>query len=268
MTALMKLGLAVSLVFLLVRPAHAEGTFSDHYDRAQALIEGDQYSEALKELEAAYAIRQLPRLLRDLALAHRRLGNAKEALSYDRRFLTADASLDQPTRAMVEAEIAELVRLSGEAPPVAAPAIDRLQLAGPDARFITLPVHYEMRINRGLVSGGITLLTTGYAAALLTGSTFLALASDYDGDSQGSLKAASGTLLIPVLGPFISSLVYRQAYWSLPWTLVDGAAQVAGLAMIIAGARSKHKVAVYGERISFAPYTNGLGGGLIASGKF
>jgi hypothetical protein len=59
--------------------------------------------------------------------------------------------------------------------------------------------------------------------------------------------------------------------------MVDGAAQIAGLALIIAGARNRHKVPVYGEgkyrpvygqNFQINPYAGGSGGGLTISGKF
>ena len=53
--------LLIALITVAGGRAWAEETFSDHYDRAVALAQNDQHSEALKELQAAYAIRQLRR---------------------------------------------------------------------------------------------------------------------------------------------------------------------------------------------------------------
>jgi hypothetical protein len=75
-------------------------------------------------------------------------------------------------------------------------------------------------------------------------------------------------LLIPILGPFVSAGVYRDAAWSLPWAFVDGATQVAGLAMLIAGVKDRHKVPVLVAGVKIAPYASPAGGGLVASGRF
>jgi hypothetical protein len=239
----------------------AVDTVEQHEARAQGLMQAERYQEALAELEAAYHLRQSPRLLRELAVAHRLLGHAREALDLDRRYLAAESSIDPATRASVMREIAELRSLIE-------PAVPNLALP---PNVTLAPIHWELRTNRGLVGGGISLLATGYAAAFISGITFAIVGSgEYSssgGDPNGSLSAAGGTLLIPVLGPFIASAVYRQTYWSLPWTLVDGVAQVAGLAMIIQGARHKHKVPVLGK-VDLMPYGGSNGGGLMVSGRF
>jgi hypothetical protein len=77
-------------------------------------------------------------------------------------------------------------------------------------------------------------------------------------------------LLIPIAGPFISGLMMPSVYWTVPWILVDGAAQVAGLAMAIVGATHKKRVAVIGmdDRLRITPYATADGGGISAIGRF
>jgi hypothetical protein len=240
----------------------AVDTVEQHEARAQALMQAERYQEALAELEAAYQLRQSPRLLRELAVAHRRLGHSREALDLNQRYLAADQSVDQATRASVMREVAELRALCEPAP-----AVGMTNLP-PNVSLV--PVHFEERHNRGLIAGGVTLLATGYAAAFITGSIFAAIGSNdsgYNSSSDGSLAAGGGTLLIPVLGPFISAFTFREVAWSVPWALIDGTAQVAGLAMIIAGARQKHKVPVFGK-VDILPYGGANGGGLMVSGRF
>jgi hypothetical protein len=263
--------------------ARAQDLFAQHCDRAIALAENDQYVEALKELEAAYQIKQPPSLLYSLGKTHRRLGNAKEALSYYERFLTAETNLIPAMKRDVDREIAELRVILGIEPPMLAPgpraSSDPYEDEQPGARrappravapgamMPPLQVHYEVRKDRGLIAGGITLLATGYFAAVLTGSLELGTngCSDFCG---GPSSAASGTLLIPILGPFISGFIFLNWVWTAPWILLDGAGQVAGLAMIIAGARAKIKVPIYGERFNVRPFALLGGGGVIVSGRF
>ena len=73
--------------------------------------------------------------------------------------------------------------------------------------------------NRGLIAGGATLMSLGYIAAIVAGSVVIE-------DNQATVfgrdtsleRASGGVLFIPVLGPFVSSLVYREPIWSLNWS--------------------------------------------------
>jgi hypothetical protein len=262
------------IALALALPARADDDFTQHCDRASALSQNDQYTEALKELEAAYAIKQPPSLLYSLARVHRRLGNASAALGYYERFLTAESDPNPEMKAQVEAEIVQLRHILGRdtPPPPVAPPPPRFEARpalenpyGNDVRM--MPVRYETHRDRGLIGGGAALLAAGYAGAVITGSLFLSFnCTDCSNNSVNT--ASAGVLLIPVLGPVLSGLIQLSAAWSLPWILVDGAAQVAGLAMIIVGARSVTKVPVYGDRLRVAPFALAGGGGLIVGGRF
>jgi hypothetical protein len=203
-----------------------------------------------------------PKLLLELGRVERKLGHCKEALSYYQRYLVADPQLDDATRLVVLKEIAELQPL------VARDEAPRLNLEPPR----TISMHYETHHDRGLIAGGVTLLGTAYAGAFITGSIILDendrnSMNGYTSSNPTPNSAAAGTLLIPVLGPIVSAFCYLHPSWSLPWLMVDGAAQVGGLAMIIVGARIKRKVPVL-DRLNFAPYGTADGGGMRISGKF
>lgn len=260
---------ALTLVLLLVSPALAQDAFSDHYGRAVQLSEADQHLEALKAFEAAWAVRQLPKLLLMIARTHQRLGHAREALDHYQRYLVAERTIEPELRAEIDRDMAHLrtiVEPARPAPPTPPAPGPRLGLGGTDGVHL-VPVRYVLRADRGLIGGGAALLASGYVAATIAGSLFLTI-GDSSNDSSGSLSTAGGVLLIPVLGPFISAFIYRNPTWALNWTLVDGAAQVAGLAMIIAGARSKHKVPVFSEKLKMLPYASSQGGGLTVTGRF
>jgi hypothetical protein len=127
-----------------------------------------------------------------------------------------------------------------------------------------------MRPNRGMMSAGLTLLLTSYAAAFFSGVTFAVLGNGpYNNNSSGSLAAGGGVLIIPIVGPFVSGMVFRELAWALPWALVDGAIQVTGLALTIAGAKQKKKVAVLAsDRVRLSPWASSDGGGFTLSGRF
>jgi hypothetical protein len=245
---------ALCLMLLTAPRARADGDgFTEHYDRALQLIAADRYDQALVELNVAYSIRQLPKLLRQIAAAHRRLGHVQEAIAYDQRYLVAETDATAPERIEAHREIVELTPMAQAlAPPPGA--------AAPAPGVMYAPVHYESRRNRGMIAGGASLLATSYTAALVSGAVFLAFSSN----SNSDFRTASGLLMVPLLGPFISSITYREVAWSVPWSVVDGTAQGAGLALLIAGAMSKRRVTVLGEHLQIVP----TGTGVLATGSF
>jgi hypothetical protein len=233
---MLRFALVAGLLFF-VGMARADDSFGTHVERALTLSQNDQYALALKELEAAYAIKQPPSLLYSLGLAHRRLGHAKEALDYYLRFLAAESDPSPEMREQVEREVRELRKL-------VAPGDTRVLPLEP--AFATEPIRTETKHDRGLIAVGVALLASGYAGAVIVGSLFLPQRGEPGG-------AAAGTLLIPVVGPVVSGFLYLSAPWSLPWMLVDAAAQAAGLALIIVGVRASHKAPAY-TRAWLTPY--------------
>lgn len=134
----------------------------------------------------------------------------------------------------------------------------------------------------GMMAAGISLLAAGYLAALVAGSVYLAAEArtkDFgSSEAVGCYRTSTGLLLVPVAGPFFSGVVaptcfYNSGvllYWSLPWIVLDGAAQVAGLTLTIVGARRRRPQTVNpgsaGLQLRIAPM---LGAGTLAfSGTF
>jgi hypothetical protein len=114
-----------------------------------------------------------------------------------------------------------------------------------------------------LVAGGYALMAMGYDAALATGAAALV------GSPNPLTTVAGATLFIPVAGPFVSALVVRQSWWSVPWALVDGAAQVSGLAMVIVGFRTRVGHAPRaGASVRLLPLAAPGTAGLVAVGRF
>lgn len=106
---------SASLLLLLLagRPdiARARGEpdrFTAHYQRAANLYTSQRYREALRELEAAYALQPFPRLLYNLGQVHRKLNHTQQALSYYELYLRTEPGLQPARRAEVEAYIAQL----------------------------------------------------------------------------------------------------------------------------------------------------------------
>lgn len=87
---------------LAASPARAADPFDEHTDRAIALYQEQRFEEAIAEFQAAYALRQWPRLLFNIGQAHMRLGHAREALGYYEQYLRVQP--DPPPEAKEELE--------------------------------------------------------------------------------------------------------------------------------------------------------------------
>ncbi len=87
--------------------ARQQDAFQDHLDQAVSLYKGGQYEDAIKEFQAAYAMRQMPRLLLNLGQAHRKLGHAREALGYYEFYLRVEPSPKPELRTELEGYIAQ-----------------------------------------------------------------------------------------------------------------------------------------------------------------
>jgi hypothetical protein len=265
-------------LLLASRGARAD-EFQDHLDHAGTLAQADRYKEALAELDAAYALRQSPRVLYMMAKVHQRLGDAKAALASYESFLTADADPDPRFRSDAQDQAAKLKHLLGKDAPPSPPVTPARE---PSVAELPYDVHYETKPSPGLMTGGAVLFGSGYLAAVISGSIFLGQGNSSSGPGcsyqytngsynpvcPGNLQVAGGTLLIPVLGPFIAALAYREPSWSTSWPLIDGVAQVGGLAMMIHAAKHPKKVPVYGQQFQVLPYGGKTGSGLRVVGQF
>jgi hypothetical protein len=266
--------LICAAVGLLPRAALAD-EFQDHLDHATVLGQGERYKEALAELTAAYELRQSPRVLYMIAKAQQRLGDAKAALSSYERFLAAYSGGDSDPRFRADAQeqVTQLKHLLGK--DVALPT----NPIGPQAEREGADVRWEMKPNMGLMAGGAVLFGAAYAAAVISGSIFLEPSSTpsycgtytYPGAPAcpgGNLQISAGTLLIPILGPFIAAFAYRDPPWSVSWALVDGVAQVGGFAMMVYAGQHPRKVPVFAKNVQVLPFGSAHGGGLRAVGTF
>ncbi|TXH22701.1 MAG: hypothetical protein E6Q99_08810 [Elusimicrobia bacterium] len=123
------------------------------------------------------------------------------------------------------------------------------------------PVRYEQRPRIGLAIAGGAVFGGLYLASTI-------VASFIDDKS----------LAVPIVGPFIEMGMLASASGSSSSSsslapvqfalFMNGLAQAAGVAMLIAGLATKQKVALYRPRFCVSPYTAQAGGGLVASGRF
>ena len=88
--------------------APAAASFQQHYEAAVQLYLSERYPEALKEFEAAYAVRQLPRLLINIGTTHRKLGEAKAALSAYEAYLRIEPNPDPEVKKKLDEALSQV----------------------------------------------------------------------------------------------------------------------------------------------------------------
>jgi hypothetical protein len=247
----------LTLVLALLTVARAD-EYTDHLEAGARYISTDELRYAFVEYQAAYQLHQTPSLLLMLARIERRLGHVEKAIDLFRRWLASDDVDNAAARPEAQAAITELEKLR---PPPPAPVVNS------PFNWQLRPVRIEKRPNTGLIAGGATLFSLSYGAAALAGGAFASVGGGCYSSCSGNLSVAGGLLFIPFLGPFITSAALPQAAWGVPWALVDGTAQIAGLAMMIAGRRYLKDYPIYGK-VNIAPYAGSNTAGLSLTGRF
>lgn len=287
------LALAVSVCLLLtatealaVDDPGLVDPYVEYKARGTELFAAGNYDEAMKAFVGAYAIRKDRELLYEMGRTARQLGRSRAALEYLQRFLVDEPAPPTPrgveAARMVRELVAEQARgpvaEEGTTPPASPRAVPPRRASPSFASGSSLPdgvrllaVKVEKRSNGPLIAAGGMVLGLSYATALASGVWMMAFNRPTSTSSSGSAHYAGGVLVVPILGPLITGLVYREASWGVPWALLDGSAQIAGMVMMIVGARDKHDVIVPhvgAMRLGVVPWGNRDGGGLTALGVF
>ena len=82
--------------------------FRMHYERAKELFQAQDYAAAIPELQAAFSIRAVPRLLYNLGQSFRKLDKERESAAYFELYLRTDPEVPPVIRSDVERYLAEL----------------------------------------------------------------------------------------------------------------------------------------------------------------
>jgi hypothetical protein len=78
-----------------------------HYKRALAFYENKDYPRAIREFQAAYKVRQLPRILLNIGQVYRKLGMASTALKFYEHYLRVDLQAKPEIKIEVDRYIAQ-----------------------------------------------------------------------------------------------------------------------------------------------------------------
>lgn len=116
-------GVLLCLLFGLSWPTAAPADeFLEHYSRGLNLYKAEQYVEAIGEFEAAYAQKQLPRTLFNIARSYLKLGKAQEALTYFKRYHELEPNPPQSIQNLLNEGIEQAQKsLAALSRPAAAP---------------------------------------------------------------------------------------------------------------------------------------------------
>lgn len=107
-TAWLVLALAVFVLVSGLGPAPAHADQADqHYKRALKYYESKDYPHAIKEFQAAYRVRQLPRILLNIGQVYRKLGMASTALKFYEHYLRVEPNPKAEIKAEVDRYIAQ-----------------------------------------------------------------------------------------------------------------------------------------------------------------
>lgn len=94
-----------------------ESAFSVLYERALVAYQAGHYADAIEALLVAYKLRPEPRLLYNIAQAHRKLGNLRKSREYFEQYLAADREIATDMKAEVQHQITELTAQERAAAP-------------------------------------------------------------------------------------------------------------------------------------------------------
>lgn len=82
--------------------------FRVHYKRAVELYRARVFADAIREMQTAYRLKPVTRLLYNIGQAHRKLHQPREAIAYFELYLRTDLQVPQDVRAEISTFLAEL----------------------------------------------------------------------------------------------------------------------------------------------------------------
>ncbi len=103
------------LVCATATTARADDAFKHHYEAGLSFYSSEDYDSAIKEFQAAYALKPRPRLLFNIGQAYRNIGNAKQALHYYLLYQALESDPKPGLKAELEGYIAQMNSILAQA---------------------------------------------------------------------------------------------------------------------------------------------------------
>jgi tetratricopeptide (TPR) repeat protein len=217
----------------------------EHFDRGMTYYNLADFDPAIDEFKQAYELTKSPRLLFNIAQAHRLKKRYEQALYFYSAYLRLQP--DALNRADVEGRIAEMSQLAKERPsppepppepiaPAAKPGAPSLQPSPPErslepAAPVTPTNAPHLRPGRRTLIAGLAL--AGGGLALLTGAIGASAAAATAGAELRELSASGGTWTDHAANVYADGERNQAAGIAL-WAL-GGAAAAVGVALAITG---------------------------------
>jgi Tetratricopeptide repeat len=232
-----------------------------HLKAAIAYYDEARYEDAVREMEAAYALRPLPDLQYNLAQCYERLGRYAEAANAYEKYLAANKGA--PDRKLVDTRIANLreraaaVAAGGQAPAPLPPPKEKVV-------FKTIVVYKEAPPPPGrgvrIAAYGLGVLALG---ALGSGVAFAVLAKEnadtvskggsttmpptFDGSPRDAQKAGQADVIVSGVSFGVAALCAGGA-----------------IGLYVLG----NKIDKEAPKLTMAPTLSPTGGGLMVAGRF
>ena len=170
------------------RESDADARARAHFEVGRGLYKLGNYSEAIREFTAGYALVPKPGFLLNLAQAHRRLNHFAQAREFCERFL-AEAPTTEPERGQVWTLLAEIQReqaLTPRPPPEPPPMAPLAPPPGAELLAPSIPVAPSpppKRTRRWVWP--VVAVGTAAIAATLAGVLTVLLSHDYSAQARG-----------------------------------------------------------------------------------
>lgn len=98
---------SILLLLLLHRGIARADDFDGLFQRGMTLYQKKDFEAAIEAFQAAYKVRQFPRVLLNIAQVYRKMGNAQQALDYYQQFIKAEPKPPPKIKVDVEQYIAQ-----------------------------------------------------------------------------------------------------------------------------------------------------------------
>jgi tetratricopeptide (TPR) repeat protein len=243
-------------LFALFGPAPALAQSNDerarlHFDSGTAYYDAGDYEDALREFQNAYELSERAGLLYNLYLCHERLGNLDEAIASLDGYLTDGDPAER--REVLETRLANLrERAERQAEPEPEPEPELERNPNPEPEPEPEPNPSE---NRGGLPTPVVVSIAIAGAGAATWAVFGILAATENGRLGDECK------LVQCTPDDVSSLRTYNTIADISFAVFIAAGVTGALLWLLLDDDGG------GSRASIAPYMNGEGGGLVATGR-